>query len=43
MEKGIISRAIQVCLELNSENLQRETTGLFEAMEKFQLKCLLLK
>ncbi len=38
MEKGIISRAIQVCLELNSENLQRETTGLFEAMEKFQLK-----
>jgi len=38
LEKGLISKAIQVCLELNSENLQRETSGIFEAMKKFQLQ-----
>ena len=37
MEKGVIAEAIQVCLELDTENLQRETSGLFEAMKKFQL------
>lgn len=37
VDKGIITRAIQVCLELNSDNLQRETTGLFEAMKAFKL------
>ncbi|HEY5510498.1 MAG TPA: ATP-binding protein [Prolixibacteraceae bacterium] len=35
--KGVISSAVQVCLELNSDNLQRETSGLFEAMKAFQL------
>jgi len=38
MQKGVISAAVQVCLELNSENLHRETSGLFEAMKKFQLQ-----
>jgi predicted AAA+ superfamily ATPase len=37
MDRGVISSAVQVCLELNSDNLQRETTGLFEAMKAFQL------
>jgi len=37
MEKGIISQAIQVCTELNKDCLQRETSGLFEAMNKFGL------
>ncbi|MCL6103422.1 MAG: ATP-binding protein [Bacteroidetes bacterium] len=37
MDRGVISRAVQVCLELNSDNLQRETSGLFEAMKAFQL------
>ena len=37
MSKGVISRAVQVCLELNNDNLQREISGLFEAMEKFKL------
>lgn len=37
MEKGVITSAIQVCLELNSDNLQRETSGLFEAMKTFHL------
>jgi hypothetical protein len=38
MQKGIISAAVQVCLELNSENKQREISGLFEAMKKFNLQ-----
>ena len=38
MDKGIIASAIQVCLELNSENLQRETSGLYEAMNTFHLE-----
>lgn len=37
MGKGVITSAIQVCLELNSDNLQRETSGLFEAMKAFHL------
>lgn len=37
MDKGIIVRAIQVCLELDSDNLQRETSGLFEAMKANKL------
>lgn len=36
-EKGTISQAIQVCTELNKDCLQRETSGLFEAMNKFGL------
>lgn len=38
VEKGVITSALQVCLELNNDNLRRETDGLFEAMGKFQLK-----
>lgn len=38
MEKGVISGAIQVCMELNNNNLQRETSGLYEAMKKFQIQ-----
>jgi len=37
IDKGIISSAVQVCLELNDNNLKRETSGLFEAMKTFQL------
>jgi predicted AAA+ superfamily ATPase len=37
MDKGIISGAVQVCTELNNENLQRETAGLFEALKAFHL------
>ena len=37
MNKGVIANAFQVCLELDSDNLQRETSGLFEAMKAFQL------
>ena len=37
MAKGVISRAVQVCLELNNDNLQSEISGLYEAMEKFKL------
>ena len=38
MDRGVISSAVQVCLELNSDNLQRETSGLFKAMKAFQLR-----
>lgn len=38
MQKGIISGAVQACLELNSENQHREIAGLFEAMKKFNLQ-----
>lgn len=37
MDKGIISGAIQVCIELTNDNLQRETSGLFEALKSFSL------
>ena len=37
-EKGIIITAMQVCFELNSENMEREVNGLKEAMKKFNLK-----
>ncbi|MEI6141763.1 MAG: ATP-binding protein, partial [Mariniphaga sp.] len=37
LEKGVISSAVQVCLELNNDNLQRELSGLFEAMQMFNL------
>jgi len=33
-----INQAIQVCYELNSDNKERETNGLLEAMNKFKLK-----
>lgn len=36
--KGKINRCIQVCHELNADNLDRETEGLFEAMAFFKLK-----
>ena len=32
-----ITGAIQVCHEMNDNNMEREFDGLFEAMEKFQL------
>ncbi|MCL1943590.1 MAG: ATP-binding protein [Candidatus Azobacteroides sp.] len=38
MEKGIIHRAIQACYHLNPDNLQRELSGLYEAMQTFDLK-----
>jgi len=38
MERGIIASAIQVCLELNSDNLQRECAGLSEALQAFNLQ-----
>ncbi len=37
-EKNKITRAIQVCYELNDENIDREVNGLVEAMKKFNLK-----
>jgi predicted AAA+ superfamily ATPase len=37
MKNGIITNSIQVCLDLNSENLHRETLGLFEAMKTYKL------
>lgn len=37
-ERGKIIQAIQVCLELNEDNKQREISGLEEAMQKFELK-----
>lgn len=33
-----ITKAIQVCYELNEQNKEREITGLTEALEKFKLK-----
>lgn len=37
LEKGSITKAIQVCYELNADNLDRELSGLFEAMKSFDL------
>ena len=37
MIRGIIGMTVQVCFELKSDNLQRETSGLFEAMKAFKL------
>lgn len=37
-ERGVITEAIQVCWDLSPENLIRETNGLTDAMEKFNLK-----
>ncbi len=37
LEKEKITRAIQACYELNSDNLDRELNGLFEAMQNFKL------
>lgn len=37
LEKGCITKAIQVCYELNADNLDRELSGLFEAMKSFDL------
>lgn len=37
-EKGSITKAIQVCYELNTENLDRELSGLLEAMKAFGLE-----
>jgi predicted AAA+ superfamily ATPase len=36
-EKNVITKAIQVCYELNADNMQRENDGLLEAMEAFDL------
>lgn len=36
-EKGSITKAVQVCYELNAENLDRELSGLLEAMKAFDL------
>lgn len=37
MDKGIITAAVQVCWELNKDNLEREISGLIEAMKSFKL------
>jgi predicted AAA+ superfamily ATPase len=37
-EKGSVKYCIQVCYELNQDNLERETKGLFEALDYFNLK-----
>lgn len=37
-EKGNITKAVQVCYELNTENLDRELSGLLEAMKAFDLE-----
>lgn len=37
-DRGKIILAVQVCYELNSDNLEREIQGLREAMKKFKLK-----
>lgn len=36
-EKGCITKAVQVCYELNADNLDRELSGLQEAMKAFDL------
>lgn len=37
-EKNKVTKAVQVCYELNDENRDREINGLTEAMKKFNLK-----
>jgi len=37
-EKGKCKMVIQVCQQLHNENMDRETRGLLEAMEFFDLK-----
>lgn len=37
MDKGVITTAVQVCWELNNDNLEREVSGLAEAMKSFHL------
>lgn len=37
-EKGTVRQVLQVCYELNADNLDRELNGLFEAMDFFKLK-----
>lgn len=37
LERGSITKAIQVCYELNADNLEREFSGLIEAMKAFNL------
>lgn len=37
MEKGTISQAIQVCLQLNSDNMEREFNGLKDALKTHKL------
>jgi predicted AAA+ superfamily ATPase len=36
-QKGEVKFCIQVCYELNQDNLERETKGLFEALDYFNL------
>jgi hypothetical protein len=38
MKNGTVSELIQVCFELNPDNVKRETTGLFKAMQFFGLQ-----
>lgn len=37
LERGSITKAVQVCYELNADNLEREFSGLIEAMKAFNL------
>ncbi len=38
LEKGNISEAIQVCYQLDNDNMEREISGLIEALETFGLQ-----
>jgi predicted AAA+ superfamily ATPase len=38
MKNGTVTELIQVCFELNPDNVKRETTGLFKAMQFFGLQ-----
>ncbi|SEI44737.1 hypothetical protein SAMN05216327_101634 [Dyadobacter sp. SG02] len=37
-EKGTVRQVVQVCYDLNHDNMDRELKGLFEAMNHFELK-----
>ncbi len=37
-EMGAVSEVVQVCFDLNQDNMDRELSGLFEALEFFNLK-----
>jgi uncharacterized protein len=37
-EGASVTQALQVCFDLNSENMQRETAGLLDAMNEYNLK-----
>lgn len=38
IDKGAVNQAIQVCYELNQDNMERELNGLVEVIKRFSLK-----